>query len=106
VAFGRFRDALAAHEGIDLGQMEGFRSLGDERPRIPWDSVSTPLEPFLNHSDCDGELTPEQCRRVAPRLREVVAALWSPGDYNHDAGLLLADGMDAAAATEEPLQFC
>lgn len=106
VAFSRFREALATHEGIDLSHMEGFRRHGDDRPRVPWTSVTTPLVPFLNHSDCDGELTPEECRQVAPRLREVIAAIWPSGHYNHEVGLLLADGMDAAAADGEPLQFC
>lgn len=103
--FSRFRDALAAHEGIDLDRMDGFRRHGDDRPRISWTTISSPLVPLLNHSDCDGELTPQECRQVAPRLREVVAEIWTTG-YDRDTGLALADGMDAAAAAEEPLEFC
>lgn len=105
VAFSIFRGALAAHEGIDLDRMEGFRNKGDDRARVSWDGVTSPLVPLLNHSDCDGELTPDECRQVAPRMRAVVSVIWPPGHYNHEAGLLLADGMDAAAAAGEPLQF-
>lgn len=104
--FMRFRTALAAHEGIALDRMDGFQRHGDDRPRISWDTTNTPLRPLLDHSDCDGDLTPEQCRQVAPRLREVVIALWGPYDYDHRAGLALADGMDAAAAADQPFEFC
>src|SRR3546814_12914881 len=85
--FTRFRRALAKHEGIDLDAMEGFQRHGDDRPRVSWNTVTTPLKPLLDHSDCDGELTPEECRQVAPRLREVVKAVW-PGDcYDRQTGL-------------------
>lgn len=103
--FNRFRTVLARHEGIDLDRMEGFRRRGDERPRLAWDATTTPLRPLLDHSDCDGELTPEECSQVAPRLREVVSALWQPGDHDHDAGLALADGMEAAATAGELFEF-
>lgn len=105
--FARFREALAQHEGIDLSVMDGFRRYGDDRPRQSWNDVTTPLKPLLNHSDCDGELTPEECREVAPRLREVVKAIWpDPDTHAHINGLALADGMDAAAKANEPLEFC
>jgi hypothetical protein len=114
--FSRFRDALATHEGIDLDQMEGFRRRGDDRPRIPWTGITGPLVPLLNHSDCDGELSPEECRQIAPRLRAVVNELWPAethsdfdadpnGYHNRSSGLALADGMDTAAAAGEPLRF-
>ncbi|MFJ2004741.1 hypothetical protein [Streptomyces chartreusis] len=104
--FSRFRRALAHHEGIDLDVMHGFEWYGDDRPRVSWDDVTTPLKPLLNHSDCDGELTPEECRQVAPRLREVVNAVWPEDCHDRASGLALADGMDAAAKANEPLEFC
>lgn len=107
--FNSFRRAIALFEGFDLDDMKGF---GGDRD---WATVTTDLEPFLNHSDCDGQLTPDECRRIAPRLREVVNELWPahravwPTDprayHNRHSGLALADGMDAAAAVGEPLQF-
>lgn len=110
--FNRFREALAAHEGIDLNRMHGFKPFyaGDDWAGIPWDGVTTALRPLLDHSDCDGQLTPEECRQVAPRLREVIDAVW-PDDvvgvdgYNRRAGLALAQGMDDAAAAGVPLEF-
>src|SRR3546814_10410785 len=83
-----------------------YTTLFRSRPRVSGNTVTSPLKPLLDHSDCDGELTPEEGRQVAPRLREVVKAVW-PGDcYDRQTGLALADGMDAAAKANEPLEFC
>lgn len=70
--FMRFRSRLAQAEGFDLEQMDGFqRAWEPARPMRSWDEITTPLKPLLEHSDCDGELTPEECAQVEPRLREV-----------------------------------
>lgn len=108
--FSRFRRALATFEGIDLDAMAGFCSGGQ-----PWEPVTTPLVPLLDHSDCDGDLSPEDCAAVAPRLREVIDQIWpaetSNWEQNREAslhrsnGLLLADGMEAAASAGERLEF-
>ncbi|HEY9369092.1 hypothetical protein [Streptomyces sp.] len=109
--FSRFRKALATFEGIDLDRMHGFGQGGK-----PWESVATPLKPLLDHSDCDGEMTPDECRQVAPRLRQVIDELWpaatSTWERNPEAslhrsnGLLLAEGMESAADAGEQLEFC
>ncbi len=61
--FSMFRKWLARAEGFTLAEMDGF---GGDRP---WSSVSTTLEPLLNHPDDDGpDLTPAQCAAMLPRL--------------------------------------
>lgn len=103
-AFGRFREEVAAVVGIDLSKMWGFGPENDfEAYRrlhpgvkpgaiasgaevgakeqwfaeevIQWEEVNTPLEPFLHHSDCEGELTPDECRLIADPLRDAVGRL-------------------------------
>lgn len=67
-----------------------------------------PLRPLLAHSDCDGELTPDECRIVAPALRSALESLRKEGVaewYDVMMGTRLADGMDEAAAANEPLIF-
>jgi len=61
--FNAFRKHLAAKIGIDLDKMEGFTSDG-----ISWEAEGHYIVPLLNHSDCDGHLTPTECKRVADGL--------------------------------------
>lgn len=114
IGFGRFRKELARHEGIDLDRMEGFKPMFVSYERwhpISWNAVDTPLKPLLDHDDHDGELTPDECRTVAPRLREVVKEMWPLGyafgtdRRTRQRALALADAMDRAAASGEPLEF-
>lgn len=99
--FNRARERLAETIGIKLNEMLGFEESGGK----PWPSAEKqPLIHLLNHSDCDGELTPEQCRVVAPALREAVAQ-WPEDDWDRAQFLELAEGMEAAAAEDEPLRF-
>lgn len=68
--YGSFMDWriwLAWQIDINLREMEGYG--GGERP---FSTVSHDIVPLLSHSDCDGELTPDECRRVAKGLREVL----------------------------------
>jgi hypothetical protein len=61
-----------------------------------------PIFPFLMRSDCDGEMEPEECIKVAPRIRELVES-WSDSGKS-DRGrwkpwaIKLADGMERLAA--------
>jgi hypothetical protein len=65
--FNMFREWLAQAEGFTLAEMYGF---GGDRP---WNSVSTPLEPLLDHPDDDGpDLTPAQCAVMLPRLEAII----------------------------------
>lgn len=75
------------------------------QPVISWDKVKDDIVPLLNHSDCDGILTPDECRKVAPRLRELVAN-WLDDDRDKINALLLAEGMEKAASKNENLEFC
>jgi len=96
--FDEFRHRLALEAGIDLYMMDGFG--GD----IPFDSVEDPIKPLLDHSDCDGELTPEECSTIAPRLRELVSN-WFDDDYDKTNASRLAYGMELAASNKENLRF-
>lgn len=97
--FNAFRCRLAAEIGINLREMAGFGP-----PERPWHKITDGISPLLNHSDCEGELTPEECKRVAPRLRELVAD-WTDGHDKQNA-LELADDMEATAEKGEALVFC
>ena len=103
--FMRFRTRIAATLGINLESMEGFaRDLRPNQSPVPWDTVDDDIKILLYHSDCDGDLSPDECRKIAPRLREIVSP-W-PDDHDKQQALLLADGMDRAAKKKEALRFC
>ena len=97
--FHDFRRHLVELAGINLDEMQGF---ADGSEGIPWDTVDDAIVPFIYHSDCDGELTPEQCGTVGPRLRELVEQL---DGYDKRAGLRLADLMDRCHERNVDLQF-
>lgn len=92
--FMEFRQRLAAEEGFNLLDMQGFcrhyRGTPGEHPdepcptaTTPWDEVESPLVPLLTHSDCEGVLLPDECEQMLPRLREVRAA-WSTKTDDYD----------------------
>src|SRR5690348_13110424 len=86
-AFSRWRNKLAEVAGLPpLGLMEGFFERGKytdpftmlarEFPNlaedyyaclpIRWDALKPdPLHYLLNHSDCDGYISPGRCKRIA-----------------------------------------
>jgi len=108
--FSKFRARIAKEIRITLGKMEGFMPCGltpeqkENWPQREWDKVDDPIVNFLAHSDCDGMLTPGQCRIVAPRLRELVAS-WPDDDWDKIQALELAEGMDLAGSCKENLRF-
>ncbi|MNS40516.1 hypothetical protein D3C72_728320 [compost metagenome] len=76
----------------------------DIQPVIKWSAVKDDIVPLLNHSDCDGELTPDECRKVGPRLIELVSQ-WDDDDRDKINALLLYEGMKEAAERNESLEF-
>lgn len=93
--FMQFRVKLCKAIGYgDLGDYNGFGG------SVPWptpkDQLYSPINHLLNHSDCDGELTAEQCKEMAQPFREVIEK-WPEGDYDREMGQRFADMMDACA---------
>lgn len=96
--FHNFRVKLAKLIGIDLNAMEGFHGT------MTWDRVNDPIKDLLNHSDCDGELTPEQCKIIAPRLKELSEQL-SDEDWYKERGIELAADLQECADKNETMRF-
>lgn len=69
-AFNQMRRWVASQVGINLNEYAGY-----------WDSTGTKdlntldhdLQPLLNHSDCDGILTPAECRRIIKGIKEALS---------------------------------
>lgn len=66
--FMTFRKHLAAQIGIDLEEYFGYNKDWKKNLR----SIKHKIRPLLNHSDCDGYLTPKQAKMVAEWLDEIL----------------------------------
>ena len=67
-SFNEFRDMLAKQIGINLNDYYGYGGTLDLM------SIEHDIQPLLNHSDCDGELSVKEsyskCKRVHVTSRE------------------------------------
>ncbi len=97
--FRRYRDRIAIQIGFP--EYIGILSLKDPRYEKLKDD---PIRPFLQHSDCDGELTPDECAALAPRLRDIVR-YWPENDRDRIKSLNLADILTDIADKKEYLKF-
>jgi len=118
-AFNRFRNGLAKatggsyppHDDPELDDTLWYS--GDN-----WSPANHPgLTIFFNHSDCDGEISPEDCILVANELEMFLPAMGEIDKESPAWGhLLRAGGWEvtlrkfiagcrAAAAANEPLEF-
>jgi hypothetical protein len=124
-AFNRWRDTMAQVAGLPLSGEPGMRAT--EHLYINWDEITeeniygkwerTPEEPLvvlIAHSDCDGEILPEQAGPLADRLEELLPKITEgPGADGHigrDGGMVAVTcrfirGLRAAVAANEPLGF-
>lgn len=110
--FHEFRQRLAESIGLELMSMEGYNPNG-----IPWDTVDDALAPLLYHSDCKGVLTPEECAKIATRLREIFDARPKTenengypktknfDEYHKRQALKLIEAMEMSVETNQPLEF-
>lgn len=131
-AFMRWRQEVARVAGIPLELMEAFYSDDMNQIKlaeyagpnaaalievlkrncpIKWSSLkSDPLHALLHHSDCDGDISPEDCAKIADRLEELLPQFPSGDGGGHignwrDKTKTFIEGCRAAAAANEPLDF-
>jgi hypothetical protein len=101
--FMRFRERLAKSAGMILPD-DDLRVLYDRE--IKWPSIfAEPLVILIDHSDCEDDLSPSQCRMLAPRLRELMAD-WPADDYDRIHGERLAKACEECAEGGHVLRFC
>lgn len=130
--FNSFRKQIAYYAGIPLLKMEGYSELPyvfsfqgreafdkyqaqlaeEKKNRIKWETVNDPLVPFFTHSDCDGNFSPEECAKIAPRLREILETKMKEdvdnliaNPYDLESGLQLVSAMEESVKTGQPLEL-
>jgi hypothetical protein len=100
--FREFRNKIAKVAGINLEDMLGFHGCKG------WSSVEDDIALLLNHSDCDGILTPEQCKKINPRLSELLNKLPEDShwiDHDKRCGKILAEDMKECVEKNIDLVF-
>ena len=76
----------------------------DERLPIKWECLKpSPLLALLNHSDCDGDIPPDQCGPIAEELSRLVPMIHE--EYWKAATVKFIAGLCKAAEAGEPLLF-
>jgi hypothetical protein len=83
----------------------------EETLPIKWDCLKpSPLHELLHHSDCDGEIAPENCAAVAVALEALIPLLPDEiagghiGNWREKTAQFVS-GLRAAHAAGEPLEF-
>jgi len=83
----------------------------DERLPIMWDCLKpSALHELLYHSDCDGEIAADKCAAIADELEKLIPLLPEEEAGGHIGNWRsktqqFVDGLRAAAAAGEPLDF-
>lgn len=66
--FNRFRYLLGHQIGINLDDYAGYDKGGLKN----LDQIEHDLMPLFNHSDCDGELSIEECKRLVNGFNSII----------------------------------
>lgn len=103
-SFNRFRYSLGKQIGIDLDEYIGY---GDKGTKY-LTSIEHDLMPLFNHSDCDGELTVEESKRIVSGLNNVLENFNEEikTDYNFKENIIqFRDGCLDAISKNEIIDF-
>ncbi len=84
-SFNRFRKSLAEQIGISLDDYIGY---GCPNATKELSSINHDIMPLLNHSDCDGELTVMECKKIVKGLNNILKnfndKLQADSDFKED----------------------
>ena len=104
-SFNTFRRKLAQMVGVDLYSHIGY---GGDLSEEHLMQASNELFPLLNHSDCDGLLSPQECSLVAKGLTKILLEIDKNPDpdlYFKDKVKMFRDGCLLAVEREENVEF-
>jgi hypothetical protein len=109
-AFGMWRATIAKLGGFPpledmMGHSPEYKGKSAGK-MFPWGSTlgDPRLIPLLNHSDCDGELTPAECLQIASGLLDVLPKI-ERETWEHDKTSQFITGCLAAYVNYESLGF-
>lgn len=94
--FGNFRESWAKHLGFNLKEMDGF---GGEKK---W--TNEPIQAFFNHSDCEGEISVEDCKEILIQAEKDQPLLTD--EQSKYSMPILINFCKASIKNNKPLEFC
>jgi hypothetical protein len=102
--FNKFRENISRRVGHELRQFEGFGG------SVPFDVLKEDdIRILLDHSDCDGEISAEDCGKLSTRLFELAKEFpYEPEQSDMPMKLLIlkfANGCKLAHKRNEPIKF-
>ncbi|WP_293925421.1 hypothetical protein [Sphingobacterium sp. UBA6320] len=98
-AFMRFRKGLVDHSlKTDVMNFNGFGGT------VPEETIENPgLQRLIHQSDCDGEISPDDCKLIADYLETIIPEL-SEGELK-DRSIQFRDGCLLAHSKSEFIEF-
>lgn len=102
-SFNQFRFWLATLIGINLSEYIGYGDVGTKQ----LSSIESDLRLLFDHSDCDGNIPPEDCKKIADAITEVLKTT-DKGPYPHihyNDAITFRDGCLLAYKKNEILDF-
>jgi len=103
-SFNRFRYTLAKNLGINLDEYIGFHASGTKN----LEDIEHDLMPLFNHSDCDGELSVAEQKRIVKGLNDVLDKFNGPSEeafYMREKIIQFRDGCLDAISKNEAVEF-
>ena len=110
-SFNEFRKWLAQKININLEDYIGY---GNDNATKDLSSIDHKIMPLLNHSDCEGILTPDECKQIAEGLDEILNNISKeevehPGNQypfsNYNKAKRFKDGCILAHSLNENIDF-
>lgn len=101
-SFDKMRYWLASQINIDLDEYYGY---GPGEKKI--ESIQHEIMPLLNHSDCDGQLSPDECKKIASGIKKILDEVpYDDSPYsNYQMSLRFMHGCLAASKKIETILF-
>ncbi len=98
-SFGEWRAHLCRAAGLgDIEQYVGFEGARE------WPE-GDPLVKLLNHSDCEGDIAPDDCSAIADRLEKLLPIANAEGEFFSSTSDWWIEALRRAAGAGEPLEF-
>jgi len=96
-SFNKFRKAIAKYAGVDLDEMIGF---GGNKS---FSLITHDIVPLLDHSDCDGEISVEDAKRIVSGLNLIIPNINE--EYIKADAIQFRDGCLEAILKNEVIEF-